>query len=119
MSYHMHGKAILYVEKDGDDLYITIIPLTGATTYQEQQWLSDVIQNAAFCNWYPNQCNRMEPGDRIIFKVNYYLSFYKGDGYTSDDDEELVFSNARKLYHRRGIHESRKSLKKYYQSKRK
>jgi hypothetical protein len=39
MSSSMSGKAILSVEKDGDTLYINVIPLTGATTERELAWL--------------------------------------------------------------------------------
>jgi hypothetical protein len=114
----MSGKAILSVEKDGDTLYINVIPLTGATTERELAWLQGTTSElAAYMEWHPNQCFRMEPGDKMIFKVNYELTYYKGDGYTTDDDEELVFEKAVKLYHRRGAKQSRKALKQYYQTK--
>ena len=34
MSYHQSGKAMLSVERDGDSLYATAIPLTGIHTDQ-------------------------------------------------------------------------------------
>lgn len=75
------------------------------------------MQNVVFCDWLPLQCARMQPGDKIIFKTTYELNYYKGDGWTSDDDEELIFGSAVKLYHKRGAKESRRSRKKYYQAK--
>lgn len=121
ISHYQSGKAILSVEKDGDDLYASILSLSGLAKYGEsaEEWLYQAVNELAVCNdWLPAQCFRMQHGDKMIFKVNFEQSYYKGDGYTSDDDdEELVFTKAVKLYHRRGVNESRRSRKKYYQTK--
>jgi hypothetical protein len=118
MPLHQTGKAILYVEKDGDDLLPSIIPLTGIDSNGGYDWLHQSVNElAAYCDWLPKQCDRMEPGDRMIFKVNYDQTYYRGDGYTTDDDEELVFYNIRKLWHRKGSEESRRRKKKFYRSK--
>lgn len=113
------GKAMLSVEKDGDSLFASAIVLSGLAERGPgaEQWFNDSMENVVFCDWLPDQCNRMENGDKMILKVNFEQNYYKGDGYTSDDDEELIFTNVRKLYHRRGAHESRKVRKKYYQPK--
>ena len=116
-NYHQSGKAMLSVEKDGDSLYATGFPLTGIHTNGQYQWFDDDIQLLVYCDWLPNQCARMKPGDKMIFKICFEQNYYKGDGYTSDDDSEFIINKAVKLYHKRGANESRKACKKYYQSK--
>lgn len=115
--YHQSGKALLMVEKDGDTLYATAIPLTGLQTNGEFQWFDDVMQNAVYCDWLPDQCKRLKNRDKVTFKVTFEQNYYKGDGYTTDDDEELIFNTAVKIRHKRGVNESRRSLKKYYRTK--
>ena len=55
----------------------------------------------------------------MIFKVTFEQNYYKGDGWITDDDEDLIFNTAVKLYHKRGAQASRRNLKKYYQAKQK
>lgn len=114
---HQSGKAMLSVERDGDDLYASAFALTGLHTEAAHCWFGDAVSDlAVFHDWIPAQCFRMKEGDKMIFKVNFEQTYYQGDGYTSDDDELLVFTKAVKLYHKRGAKASRKSLKKYYRS---
>lgn len=117
MSPHQSGKAMLTVEMDGDSLWASAFPLTGIHTYGERQWFNDAMQLVVYCDWLPNQCARMENGDKVIFKVTFEQNYYPGDGWMTDDDEELIFTSAVKLYHKRGANESRRRLKKYYQTK--
>jgi len=127
MSTFQSGKALLTVEKDGDDpgagsLFVSINCLSGISKddYRGQNWLYEsVCELAAYCDWLPAQCYRMENGDKCVFQVTFEQSYFKGDGYSSDDDEEVVFTKAKKIQHSRGKNASRKFLKKFYQPKNK
>jgi len=127
MTTFQSGKALLTVEKDGDDpgpgsLFVSINCLSGIDKDDDggQDWLyRSASELAAYCDWLPTQCLRMENGDKCVFKVTFEQSYFRGDGYSSDDDEELIFSNVRKLQHKRGKNDSRKFLKKFYQPKNK
>lgn len=59
----------------------------------------------------------MKHGDKCVFKVNFSQSYYFGDRYTTDDDEDVEFYNVRKLRHARGKNMSRRALKKFYRPK--
>lgn len=125
MAIYQSGKALLTVEKDGDgdsssSLYCSIICLSGIDKkdYGGLDWLDRSTQElAAFCDWLPTQCYKMKHGDKLYFKVNFTQSFWRGDGYTSDDDEELEFYNVRVLKRVLGKNESRRYKKKFYQPK--
>ena len=125
MAIYQSGKALLTVEKDGDGdasstLLCSIICLSGIgkKDHGGLDWLqSSTRELAAFCDWLPAACYKMKHGDRLTFKVNFEQSFWRGDGYTSDDDEELVFSNERIIKRVRGKDETRRWKKKFYQPK--
>lgn len=122
MSYHQSGKAMLSVEKDGDSLYASAIILSGLTDagpYAEAWFHQSIHELAVYCDWLPNQCRHMQPGDKMIFKVTFEQHYYKGTWGFDDDDEDLIFTSAVKLYHKHGDTESRRSRKKYYQTKQK
>lgn len=114
---YQSGKAMLSVEKDGDDLFVSGFPLTGVNTNGARQWFDDDMELLVYCDWLPAQCKRMEHGDKMIFKITFEQSYYYGTWGYDDDDQEFIIHRAVKLYHRRGAQESRRSLKKYYQSK--
>lgn len=119
MSTSQSGKAMLTVEKDGDDFWVSGFILSGIDSEGGHQWFSDDMSLLAYCDWLPKQCDRMEVGDKMIFKIQFEQHYYRGDGYTTDDDSEFIINKAVKLYHRRGARQSRKALKKYYQPKKK
>lgn len=112
------GKCVLIVEKDGDDLIVNCYPLTGITSEGSATWFSESTWLLAYNrDWLPAQVARMEIGDRMVFRCNYEQNYYRGDGYSTDDDEDFGFYNVRMIQHRRGANESRRSLKKYYRPK--
>jgi hypothetical protein len=125
MAVYQRGTALLTVEKDGDgdsssSLYCSIICLSGIAkdNWGGLDWLHESTTGlAAYCDWLPPQCHKMKHGDKLTFKVNFEQSFWRGDGYTTDDDEELVFYNERVLKRVLGKNESRKRKKKFYQPK--
>jgi len=125
MGIYQSGTALLSVEKDGDDdssssLYVSINCLSGIdkNDYGGQDWLQrSTSELAAFCDWLPPQCYRMKHGDKIVMKVRFEQSFWRGDGYTTDDDEELIFEHVKTLYKSRGEDESRRQRKRYYRQK--
>jgi hypothetical protein len=122
MSLSQTGKALLTVENDGGSLYSTINCLTGIDKddHGGQDWLWRTVQELAdFCDWLPPLCYKMKDGDKCVFKLNFYQSYYKGSWGYEDDDEDLEFYNVRKIQHVRGKDMSRKALKKFYQPKNK
>lgn len=127
MATSQSGKALLTVEKDGDgpgagSLFVSINCLTGIDKddFGAMDWLwRSATELAAYCDWLPAQCYKMEHGDKCVFKVNFDQNYYHGTWGFDDDDEELIFSNVRKLQHKRGKDDSRKHLKKFYQPKNK
>lgn len=127
MATFQSGKALLTVEKDGDEpgsgsLFVSINCLSGIDKddHGGQDWLyRTATELAAWCDWLPAQCYKMEHGDKCVFKVTFEQSYYHGTWGFDDDDEELVFTSARKIQHKRGRDDSRKALKKFYQPKNK
>lgn len=110
---------MLSVERDGDSLYATAIPLSGPakTTDRGAQWFDDTMQNAVFCDWLPDCCKKLQEGDKAIYQVKYEQSYTHGTFGFYDYDEELIFTLVKKLHHSRGARQSRRALKKYYQPK--
>lgn len=119
MSSYQSGKAMLSVEMDGDSLYVTGFPLTGIHTDGGLQWFNDAIELLEYYDWLPNQCARMQPGDKMSFKISFEQIYISGSWGFDDDNQEFIIHKAVKLYHKRGANESRRSLKNYYQTKKK
>ena len=119
---HQSGKCVLIVEKDGDDLMVSVSPLTGMGAKDERgnNWLIESVWLLQYNkDWLPPQVSRMGVGDRMVFRCNYEQNYYRGDGYSSDDDEDFGFYNVRMIQHRRGANDSRRALKKFYRTKEK
>lgn len=125
MPLFQSGTALLYVERDGEDsghsgLYVSIIVLSGIDKddFRGQDWLCRSTQElAAYCDWLPPCCYRMKHGDRMTIKVRFEQSYYKGDGWTTDDDEDIIFDHLKTLHKHRGEDDSRRQKKKFYRTK--
>ena len=125
MSLHQSGTALLTVTRDGCDegqsgLCVSINCLSGIPKddFAAQNWLWESTQElAAYCDWLPRVCYKLKHGDTITMKVRFEQNYYRGDGYTTDDDEEIVFTHLKTLYRHNGVDDSRKALKKFYRPK--